>query len=388
MMFCSRTRAYSGSTWPSGPWRRSGKQSSMIAAIAAIPTSATSMRRIAWLVGSHLESNGPDASVVAVACASALRPAPASAQVDDAPEAGNQREQKDVDDRQAIALDGEQVARAALDHERDGEDRRGGQKIGAVGPGQARRAGQPEQSQSGEADGDEGHRLGADPDAERGDGAGEQRRAPILRRRGQTRGEPDQDHRQQQEQAVMVGPTDAGIGEHARLGEQGQAGEQAGVAIERRGRGPADGDHPEREQGGADQDAPDVQRPLEAQERLQQPCPGEQQRIQRSRPMLDVAFGRVDARLAGIEPGAAVMQLQQPGEAHVGVGIGERAVEDRHESGEREDRLAEREAADRDQEQPAERRPVGRGVSGDGRVRRHRSSCRGREARAAWPPPG
>jgi hypothetical protein len=87
--------------------------------------------------------------------------------------------------------------------------------------------------------------------------------------------------------------------------------------------------------------------------------------------MLDVAFGRVDARFAGIEPGAAVVQLQHSRQPHVGVGIGERSVEHRHDPGEREHRLAERTAGERDQDQPAER-PVGAG--GDGRVRRHRSS--------------
>ena len=218
-----------------------------------------------------------------------------------------------------------------------------------------------------------------------GDGAGEQRRPAITGGRGEARGQTDQDHRQQQEQAVMVGPADAGVGEHGRLGQQDQAGEQPGVAIERGRCGPGDRREGEPEQDRADQHAPEMQRAGEAQQRLEQPGAGEQQRVQRPGPVLDVAHGRIDARLARIEPGAAVVQVQHPGQAHVGVGIGERSVEHRHDPGQREQHLDQREAAERDRDQPAERRLVRRGASGNGRLRRHRSSQQCDGAGAAWP---
>ena len=222
-----------------------------------------------------------------------------------------------------------------------------------MGSDQPRRAEQPEQAERGEAHGDESQGLRADPDAECGDGAGEVRRPPILRRRREACGETDQDQRQQQENAVVVGPADAGVGEHGRLGEQDQRGEQPAVAIERRGCGPGEGADGERKQGRADQHAPEMQRPLEAEERLQQPGAAQQQRIQWPRPVLDVAFGRIDPRLARVEPGAAVVQVQHAREPHVGIGIGERAVENRHDPGEREQDLHEDQTAERDRHQPA-----------------------------------
>ena len=257
-----------------------------------------------------------------------------------------------------------------------------------MGPGQLRRAGHPEQAERGEAYGDEGHGLGADPDAERGDGAGEARRAAVLRRRREAGRESDQDQRQQQEQAVMVGPADAGVGEHGRLGEEDQTGEQPAVAVERRARGPGEGDDGEREQGRADQHAPQMQRALEAQKWLQQPGARQQQRIQRPRPVLDMPFGRVDPRLARIEPGAAVVQVQHAREPHVGIGIGERAVEDRHDPGQRDQRLHEHQAAERDRHQPAKCRLVGCAATECGRLRRHHDPTGCDEAPAPSPPPG
>ncbi|HLT01213.1 MAG TPA: hypothetical protein VK001_03500 [Geminicoccaceae bacterium] len=178
----------------------------------------------------------------------------------------------------------------------------------------------------------------------------------------------------------MIGSAEAGVGEHARLGEQDQAGEQPAVAIERGSGGPGDRDHGKPEQGRADQHPPQMQRAREAEHRLQQPGAGQEQRVQRSGPVLDVALGWVDPWLARIEPGAAVVQLQYAHEAHVSIGIGEPAVEHRNDPGQREQSLHQDQAAERDRDQPAERRLVRRGASEGGRLQCHRWSYRVRRA--------
>jgi hypothetical protein len=116
-----------------------------------------------------------------------------------------------------------------------------------------------------------------------------------------------------------------------------------------------------------------MQRPPESEQRLEQPGTGQQQRIERARPMLDMAFRGIDARFARVEPGAAVVQVQHPREAHVGIGIDQGAVEHRKHAGHRKHCLAEHEATERDQDQPAKGRLVGRSASGFGRREVHLS---------------
>jgi hypothetical protein len=62
---------------------------------------------------------------------------------DDHPKSGKQHEQQDVNDRQAIALEREQLGRRALEQQAAGESRDRGQQIVAVGARQAGSAGQP-----------------------------------------------------------------------------------------------------------------------------------------------------------------------------------------------------------------------------------------------------
>jgi hypothetical protein len=190
-------------------------------------------------------------------------------------------------------------------------------------------------------------------------------------RGGQAPGETDQDQSEQQEQAVMVGPADAGIGEYGRLSEHGQAGEQPGVSIERRRRGPGERNHGEREQDRADQHAPQMQRLREPEQRLEQPGACQQQRIQRPGPVLDMPFRRIDAREPGVKPVPAVVQREDAAQTHVRVGVDQGAVEHRQHPAQRKHSLAEHDAAQRDQDQPAKRHLVRRAAGGNGRLRPH-----------------
>ena len=97
----------------------------------------------------------------------------------------------------------------------------------------------------------------------------------------------------------------------------------------------------------------------EAEPGLEQPGARQQDQIERPRPVLDVAFRRVDAPLAGIEPAAAVVQSEHAVEAHVGVGIGQQAVHNRGHATPGEQGLRQDQAAQRQHDQPAERRAVG-----------------------------
>ena len=239
----------------------------------------------------------------------------------------------------------------------------------ATGPREAAPAAQPAQPERGQARRDEGERLGTDPHAERGERARDERRAALGGAVQETEDQAHEEDEEQQQDGMMIGAAEARVGEHRRLHQERQAGEQTGVAIEHRRARPVERDHAKREEQRTEQDPHDVQRALEAERRLEQPGAGVEQGIERPGPVLDVAGGRVDPQLAGIEPGAAVVQREHPIETHVGVGIGQRAVEHRGSAAPGEQRLAQDQAGERQQDQPAERGLVGRNRSG-GRGRR------------------
>ena len=160
------------------------------------------------------------------------RPAAALGARDQHPEAGDGGEQRDMDQGQPVALD-HQEAGAALDHQQAGEADRGREHEVPADPAHAQIALQPIKAKRAQGDGDRKHGLGADPEADRGDRARDQRRPP-LRSEQQAEGQPELDDEQRQQQAVMVRPTDDRVGLDRGLEQEGEAGEQAGVAAEDR----------------------------------------------------------------------------------------------------------------------------------------------------------
>jgi hypothetical protein len=264
-----------------------------------------------------------------------------------------------VDQRQTVGFD-RRPGPAALETERDHEAEGRGPEIGPLRAGEAGRTAKPEQPQRGETDPEPDQGFRADPDAERGDGAGQKREPPVLRGERQAYGQAEQDQAQQQQQTVMVGPADAGVGEHARLGQQDQTGEQPGIAPERRCCRPAERGQRQRQEQGADQNAPEMQAGMKAEYGLEQPGPAEEQGVERAGPVLDVTLGRVDPEQAGIEPVAGRVQVQDPDQARVGVRVGERVVVNRHDVEPGEQDLHQHERAERQQDQPAKRHPVRR----------------------------
>ncbi len=144
----------------------------------------------------------------------------------------------------------------------------------------------------------------------------------------------------------------------------------------------------QRQQHRADQDPPQVEAHAEAVERLEQPGAAQKQRVQEPGPVLDVALGRIDPQQAGIEPVAARVQVQDPDQAHVSVGIGEAAIQDRDDVEPGEQHLEQQEGAERQQDQPAEGHPVRRRPADcQSRLRRHEvHSRRGARPHNGRPP--
>ena len=137
---------------------------------------------------------------------------------------------------------------------------------------------------------------------------------------------------------MVVRSAEARVGQHRGLQQQRQAGEHARAREPGRPRGPGEGDHSEREAGRADQHAPEDAAPARSPRTAAAATRRRGAGHRAARPVLDVALGRIDPREAGIEPVAAVVQLQNAAEPHVRVGVAESAVEHRHRPGDRQQR--------------------------------------------------
>ena len=263
-----------------------------------------------------------------------------------------------MEQRQPVGLDRQQ-ARAALDHQRERQRAGGRQHEVPAGPAHPSVAQEPVQAECAERDRDREQRLEADPEAERCDHAGGECRPPLGLQQ-QTDRQAELDHEQGQQQAVVVRSADDRVGLNRGLEQEGKAGEQPRVAAEDRGGRPVEGEQCQRQQHRADQHAPEMEAGRKAEHRLEQPGAAQQQHVQQPGPVLDVALGRVDPQQPGIERVAARVQVQDPDQAHVGVGVGEFALEHGHDREPGEQGLEQHQGAERQQDQPAERRPVRR----------------------------
>ena len=98
---------------------------------------------------------------------------------------------------------------------------------------------QPAETERRQARRDEDERLRADPDAERGHRPRREREPALGAAVQQPEDQADEEDEEEQQKGVVVGAPEARVGDHGRLHQQRQAGEQTGVALEHGCRRPA-----------------------------------------------------------------------------------------------------------------------------------------------------